>query len=229
MSRLVVLGIDTATWTAAAGVVRDGEVLAEAVYREERSHTRSLTALVERVLADAGVAIEDVDGLAVSIGPGSFTGLRVGLALAKGIAFAGGVPIAAVPTLEALAWAAEAAPGETVCAALDARKQEVYAALFTMTAEGPRRETPDEALRPAALATRLPPGCVLVGDAGDVYGAVLGAHAILRPFATHHPRGGVVARLGWQRLRTGAAEAIGPLEPVYVRPPDAELPRTGSR
>jgi len=68
-----------------------------------------------------------------------------------------------------------------------------------------------------------------VGDAGDVYGAVLGAHAILRPFATHHPRGGVVARLGWQRLRTGAAEAIGPLEPVYVRPPDAELPRTGSR
>lgn len=229
MSRLVVLGIDTATWTAAAGVVRDGEVLAEGVYREERSHTRSLTQLVERVLADAGLAITDVEGLAVSIGPGSFTGLRVGLALAKGIAFAGGVPIAAVPTLEALAWAAGAAPGETVCAALDARKQEVYAALFTMTAEGPRRETPDEALRPAALAARLPQGCILVGDAGDVYGVVLGAHTILRPFATYHPRGGVVARLGWQRLRAGAAETIGPLEPVYVRPPDAELPRTGSR
>ncbi len=229
MSRLVVLGIDTATWTAAAGVVRDGEVLADAVHREERSHTRSLTQLVERVLADAGLAITDVEGLAVSIGPGSFTGLRVGLALAKGIAFAGGVPIAAVPTLEALAWAAGAAAGETVCAALDARKQEVYAALFTMTADGPRRETPDEALRPAALAARLRPGCILVGDAGDVYGSVLGERAILRPFATHHPRGAVVARLGWQRLLAGAAEPIGPLEPVYVRPPDAELPRPGSR
>jgi len=229
LSGLVVLGIDTATWTAAAGVVRDGEVLAEGVYREERSHTRSLTQLVERVLADAGLAITDVEGLAVSIGPGSFTGLRVGLALAKGIAFAGGVPIAPVSTLEALAWAAGAAPGETVCAALDARKQEVYAAFFAMTADGPRRETPDEALRPAALAARLRPGCIVVGDAADVYGAVLGERSVLRPFATHHPRGGVVARLGWQRLLAGGAEPIGPLEPVYVRPPDAELPRTGSR
>jgi tRNA threonylcarbamoyladenosine biosynthesis protein TsaB len=210
-------------------VVRDGELLAEAVYREERSHTRSLTQLVERVLADAGVGIGDVEGLAVSIGPGSFTGLRVGLALAKGIAFAGGLPIAPVPTLEALAWVADAAPGETVCAALDARKREVYAAIFTMTPKGPRRETPDEALAPAALAARLRPGCILVGDAGDVYGAILGPRAALRPFATHHPRGGVVARLGWQRLGDGAAEPVGPLEPVYVRPPDAELPRTGSR
>jgi len=210
-------------------VVRDGELLGEAVYRDERSHTRSLTQLVERVLADAGLGITDVEALAVSIGPGSFTGLRVGLALAKGIAFAGGLPIAAVSTLEALAWTAEAAPGETVCAALDARKQEVYAALFTMTAGGPRRDSPDEALAPATLAARLRPGCILVGDAGDVYGSVLGARVVLRPFATHHPRGGVVARLGWQRLRAGAAEPIGPLEPVYVRLPDAELPRTGSR
>jgi tRNA threonylcarbamoyladenosine biosynthesis protein TsaB len=226
---LIVLGIDTATWTAAAGVVRDGEVLGEGAYREERSHTRSLTQLVDRVLGDAGLAIADVDALAVSIGPGSFTGLRVGLALAKGIAFAGGLPIAAVATLEALAWVADAAPGDAVCAALDARKQEVYAALFTMTPDGPRRETPDEALAPAALAARLRPGSILVGDAGDAYGALLGARAVLRPFATHHPRGSVVARLGWQRLRAGAAEPIGPLEPVYVRPPDAELPRTGSR
>lgn len=226
---MIVLGIDTATWTATAGVVRDGEVLGEGVYREERSHTRSLTQLVDRVLGDAGLAIGDVDALAVSIGPGSFTGLRVGLALAKGIAFAGGLPIAAIPTLEALAWVADAAPGDAVCAALDARKQEVYAALFTMTPDGPRRETPDEALAPAALAERLRPGSILVGDAGDVYGAVLGARAVLRPFTTHHPRGSVVARLGWQRLRAGAAEPIGPLEPVYVRPPDAELPRTGSR
>jgi tRNA threonylcarbamoyladenosine biosynthesis protein TsaB len=210
-------------------VVRDGEVLGEAVYREERSHTRSLTQLVERVLADAGLTITAVDALAVSIGPGSFTGLRVGLSLAKGIAFAGGLPIAAVPTLEALAWSAEAEPGETICAALDARKREVYAALFTMTASGPRRDTPDEALAPAALAARLRPGCILVGDAGDAYGAVLGERAVLRPFATHHPRGGVVARLGWRRLCDGAVEPIGPLEPVYVRPPDAELPRTGSR
>jgi len=80
---------------------------------EARSHTASLPALVDRVLADAGVTIGDVEGLAVSIGPGSFTGLRIGLALAKGIAFAGGLPLVGVPTLEALAHVADAAPGET--------------------------------------------------------------------------------------------------------------------
>jgi tRNA threonylcarbamoyladenosine biosynthesis protein TsaB len=207
-------------------VVRDGAVLAEGVHRESRSHTGSLPLLVERVLGDAGVALEDVEGIAVSIGPGSFTGLRIGLALAKGFAFAGALPLVGVPTLEALAWVAAAAPETTVCAALDARKREVYAALFTATADGPRRLTPDLALTPAALAARLPRPCTLVGDAGEVYGDVLGAHAHLLPFATHHPRGGVIARLGAARLAAGEGANPGALEPVYVRPPDAELPRS---
>jgi tRNA threonylcarbamoyladenosine biosynthesis protein TsaB len=207
-------------------VARDGAVLVEGVHRESRSHTASLPLLVERVLGEAGLALEDVEGIAVSIGPGSFTGLRVGLALAKGLAFAGGLPLVGVPTLEALAWVADAEPGTSLCAALDARKREVYAALFTATAEGPRRLTPDLALAPAALAARLPRPCTLVGDAGEVYGDVLGAHAHLLPFATHHPRGGVIARLGAARLAAGEAANAGTLEPVYVRPPDAELPRS---
>ena len=207
-------------------MARDGAVLGEGVHRESRSHTASLPLLVERVLGEAGLALEDVEGIAVSIGPGSFTGLRVGLALAKGLAFAGGLPLVGVPTLEALAWVADAEPGTSLCAALDARKREVYAALFTATAEGPRRLTPDLALAPAALAARLPRPCTLVGDAGEVYGDVLGAHANLLPFATHHPRGGVIARLGAARLAAGEAANAGTLEPVYVRPPDAELPRS---
>ena len=207
------------------GVVRDGAVLAEGVQRESRSHAASLPRLIERVLADAGVSIEDLEAVAVSIGPGSFTGLRIGLGLAKGIAFAGRLPLAAVPTLEALAWVAEAPPGARICAALDARKREVYAALFAAEPAGPRRLTADEALSPQALAARLTPGTVVVGDAAEVYGEWLGAGATLRPFATHHPRGGVVARLGAERLAAGDAAALGPLEPVYVRAPDAELPR----
>src|SRR5207244_11208452 len=138
----------------------------EGVHRESRSHTASLPLLVERVLSDAGLVLEDVEGIAVSIGPGSFTGLRIGLALAKGLAFAGGLPLVGVPTLEALAWVVDAAPGTSVCAALDARKREVYAALFALEAGGPRRLTPDLALAPEALAARLPRPCTVVGDAG---------------------------------------------------------------
>jgi tRNA threonylcarbamoyladenosine biosynthesis protein TsaB len=230
LTGLVVLGIDSATRTAAAGVVRDGAVLAEGVQQESRTHVASLPLLVERVLAEATLRIDDVDAVAVSIGPGSFTGLRIGLGLAKGLAFAGGLDLVAVSTLEALAWVAEAAPGQTVWAALDARKREVYAACFEASAGGPpQRRSPDLALSPDALAARLDAGCVLVGDAAEAYEGVLGARAHVRPFATHHPRGGVIARLGWIRLGAGEAADLGLLEPVYVRAPDAELPRSGSR
>ena len=206
-------------------MARDGVVVAEGVHRETRSHTSSLPGLVERVLCDAGLRVDDVEGLAVSIGPGSFTGLRISLALAKGLAFAGGLPLVGVPTLEALAHVAGAVPGETICAALDARKREVYAALFVADDEAPRRRTPDLALSPEALAAQLTPPCVLVGDAGEVYPDVLAPRATVRPFATHHPRGGVVARLGSARLTAGERANVGTLEPTYVRPPDAELPR----
>jgi tRNA threonylcarbamoyladenosine biosynthesis protein TsaB len=214
-------------------VASDGTVLAEAMHRESRAHAASLPGLVERVLADAGHQLDDVEAVAVSIGPGSFTGLRVGVAFAKGLAFAGGVPVVAVPTLEALARVADATIGETVCAALDARKREVYAAFFRVEAAGVRRLGPDRALAPEALAERLDTGCVLVGDAGEVYGKILAPRAVVRPFATYHPRAGVVARLGWERLLAGEAArpgaGLGELEPVYVRPPDAALPQPRSR
>jgi tRNA threonylcarbamoyladenosine biosynthesis protein TsaB len=230
---VLILGIDTATWTATAGLASDGTVLAEATHRESRAHAASLPGLVERVLADAGRRLDDVEAVAVSIGPGSFTGLRVGLAFAKGLAFAGGLPVVPVPTLEALAWVAEAARGETVCAALDARKREVYAAFFLAEPHTVRRLGPDMALAPEMLAARLEGRCVVVGDAGEVYGTLLVPHAVLRPFATHHPRGGVIARLGWERLLAGQAArpgaGLGELEPVYVRPPDAALPPPRSR
>ncbi len=210
--------------------MRDGRVLAEGVRAESRAHVATLPALTMDVLAQAGLRARDVEAVAVSIGPGSFTGLRIGLAFAKGIAFAGGVPLVAVPTLEALAAAAEASPGATVCAALDARKRECWTALFRIADDGAlERLTDDLTLAPEALAERLPEGCILVGDAGTAYADVLGPRARIRPFATHHPRGGLVARLGAIRLAAGEQADTGTLEPVYGRPPDAEPSRKASR
>ena len=205
-------------------MVRDDQVLAEDAATTSRSHVGSLPRLVEDVLARAGLAIRDVEGMVVSIGPGSFTGLRIGLGLAKGFAYAGGLPLAAVPTLEALAEVAGALPGQTVCAALDARKREVYAAVFQVDPSGRlRRLGADHAVAPEILADRLPAGTILVGDAGEVYPEAFESRTIRRPFATHHPRGGIVARLGARRLAAGEAVDLGTVEPVYVRPPEAEL------
>lgn len=230
MSRLSVLGIDTATWTATVGVVCDGRVLAEAVRAGSRAHVVTIPALTAEVLAQAGLTMRDVRGIGVSIGPGSFTGLRIGLGFAKGIAFAAGVPLVGVSTLEALAVAAGAPAGTTVCAALDARKRECWAALFRVEAGGTLvRLTDDLAIAATALAERLPDGCFVIGDAAEAYADVLGARARLLPFAAHHPRGGVVARLAAQRLAEGFPGDPATLEPVYGRPADAETARSASR
>jgi tRNA threonylcarbamoyladenosine biosynthesis protein TsaB len=206
-------------------VARDDAIVAELVEPSTQSHGGVLPRLIQAALEQARVGWDAVDGLAVSIGPGSFTGLRIGLGLAKGIAFAGGTPIAAVPTLEALAWAAEPEPGDVVWAVLDARMREVYAASFERTPTGLVRRTPDEALRPDVLAPRIEPTALVVGDAAAVYPAVAASGARILPFATHHPRGGIVARLGGAILRTGGAADVGLLEPVYVRASQAELAR----
>jgi tRNA threonylcarbamoyladenosine biosynthesis protein TsaB len=222
---MLVLGIDTATWTATVGLVRDETVLAETSEVARASHGASLPRLVESTVAAAGVRLHDVEGIAVSIGPGSFTGLRIGLSLAKGMAFAGGLPLAAVPTLEALAAVVVAPPGATVWAALDARMREVYAAPFRAAADGPERLGADEALAPDVLAARLGPEAILVGDAADAYPVLRERGARVLPFATHHPRGGVVARLGARLLAAGRGADPGPLEPAYVRASQAETAR----
>jgi tRNA threonylcarbamoyladenosine biosynthesis protein TsaB len=201
-------------------------VLAEGTLRAQGSHAASLPGLVDRVLAEAGLDAEAVEAIAVSIGPGSFTGLRIGLGFAKGLCFAGSLPLVTVSTLEALAHAVEASPGTPVCAALDARKHEVYAALFAVEPEGRRRRLgPDQALAPEALAAGLPSGCVLVGDAASAYPAVFEGRARVLGFDRCPPRGGVVARLGWARLLRGERAELGLVEPAYVRPPEAELAR----
>jgi tRNA threonylcarbamoyladenosine biosynthesis protein TsaB len=207
-------------------VARDGTVLAERALRAQGSHAASLPGLVDRVLAESGLGVEDVEAVAISIGPGSFTGLRIGLGFAKGLCFAGDLPLVTVPTLEALAHAVEAPADATVCAALDARKREVYAALFAAEPAGGRRRLgPDEALAPDALAARLPPGCLLVGDAAAAYPAIFVARARVLSFDRHPPRGGVVALLGWRRLVAGERADLGAVEPAYVRPAEAELAR----
>ncbi|OFV88917.1 MAG: tRNA (adenosine(37)-N6)-threonylcarbamoyltransferase complex dimerization subunit type 1 TsaB [Acidobacteria bacterium RBG_16_68_9] len=224
-----VLGIDTATWTASVGVVADDALLAERSLPASTSHAVSLLSLVGETLEAAGTTLRDLDLLAVSIGPGSFTGLRIGLSVTKGLALATGIPIVGVPTLEALAYALGPREG-LVCPLLDARKQEVYAATFRW--RGRRLECVRAAtvLPPGVLAEQLIPPCTVAGDGVDAYGAVFhdrwGDQVELLPSSVAVPRGSVVAALGAERFARVGSDHTAGLEPAYVRPSEAERNRS---
>lgn len=222
-----VLGFDTATWKASVGILVDGQVVAEASRAADGSHAVSLLPLIAEVLSAANCQTSDLDAIAVSGGPGSFTGLRIGFSVAKGLAWATGTGVIAVPTLEALARTVADHEG-TVCALLDARKGELYCACFTSAGGTWKQLMPDSLVTPQELLDRLPTPCVIVGDAVVAYEAFLreklGARVTVLPFETHGPRGGVVASLAWQRLQAGEQPVdLSAMEPVYIRRSEAEL------
>jgi tRNA threonylcarbamoyl adenosine modification protein YeaZ len=190
---VLILAFDTATDRATSALVTDGEVLGERV-----SRASTLLEDVDALLRQAGARATDVDALAVGTGPGSFTGTRIGLAVAQGLALALGVPVAGVSTLDALA---AGAPGATPV--IDARRREIFVA-------GPR------VLAPADL--ELDPGTLCVGDGAVRYRELLeqgGAEIPSDDDERHLPRG---------RFHAALAHDFGPaerVEPIYVRSPDA--------
>jgi len=149
-----ILGLDTATWKASVGLRIDGVVVTERSRTADGSHAVSLLSLIEEVLRDGQCSVRDLEAVGVSSGPGSFTGLRIGCSVAKGLAYATGARLIAVPTLEALARTVAHLNGR-VWSALDARKGELYAACFQSGNGGFQRLTDDLLLTPEALLALL--------------------------------------------------------------------------
>ncbi len=222
-----ILAIDTATWRCSVALVEDGRVLAERGERTTSNHAGTLPRLVDETLRAAGTTLLADDALAVTIGPGSFTGLRIALGFAKGLAYAGGHRLVGVPTLDALALVAPPQEGR-LCAVLDARKREVYAGVYDGTGGALSRLGEPVAIAAETLASRLGGPCAFIGDAVEAYGEVfrriLGAGAVLLPSSSHPPSAITVARLAAGRLRRSeAGDDLEGLEPQYLRPPEAEL------
>ena len=173
-----------------------------------------------------------MEALVVSIGPGSFTSLRIGLATAKGLCFRSPRRVAAVSTLEALAWAARAAEG-TLVPLLDARRGEVYAAAYQdLDGEKPRVLVPEGVYTAEELAGRLPPDCLLLGEgvavAGEALRERLGPEVRIAP-PDLGPSARHVGALGARALAAGLDADVDGLVPRYLRRPQAEVQRTGLR
>jgi len=223
-----VLGLDTGSPTASIALVVAGR-LAGQTARSVTSHGAALPQAVAQLLDHAELRASDLSGIAVGIGPGSFTGLRIGLSYAKGLAFASGAKIIGVASLDALAAAAldapAARPGLQVCALLDARKGEVYAALYEIVADGLEKISQDVVMPLVRVTSPLRQNAILAGDytANDAaaFAEKQGLEVTVLGPAALESRGRYVAALGAASIATGRSDSIDSLEPLYVRSPDA--------
>jgi tRNA threonylcarbamoyladenosine biosynthesis protein TsaB len=209
-------------------VVDAEQVLAERSLTVTGSHATSVLSLIDEVLAATAFSLSDLELLAVSIGPGSFTGLRIGLGVAKGFHLSTGIPLVGVPTLEVLALALGPRRG-FVCPVLDARKGEVYAAAFRWEAAGLREVHAARALAPQAFARDLELPCTLLGDGVDAYAQVwkrhFGERAELFGSASLPASGAATAHLGERLFLCRGPDDPGGLEPTYLRRAEAEVKR----
>ena len=241
---MIILGIDTATATASAALVENGRLVAEETGADlpasqngaqvpRSNHAEILLPLIDRLLERSGVRLTDVSAFAVAIGPGSFTGLRIGLSTVKGLAYGSETPVVGVSTLAAVAARVNDSEG-FICPFLDARKREVYAALFCRKGEALERVSDDVVAAPEdvveSVRRRLNgEPCLFIGDGTKSYADMikegLGACGVLASGDGYRSTASAVARLAEEKIHREEIDPVGPLAPLYLRLSEAEMKR----
>ena len=222
-----VLGIDTSTSCGSVGLIDDGEVLSDYLLNIPVTHSERLLGAIEYVLREARCPIENLEGWAISLGPGSFTGLRIGVSTVKGLAFATGKPVVGVSTLDVLA--SQIAPtSHLICPILDARKKEVYTAFYRYEEDGfLRRQSNYQAIGPEDLVKKITGQTIFLGDGVRTYRDFLlnslPSLAIFPLSPLHVSHGSMVAKLGSELLQKGEYLDLSTFVPIYVRPSEAEM------
>jgi len=222
-----ILGIDTSTRCGSVGLIDGDEVLCEYLLNVPVTHSERLLSSIEYVLKGSGCSVKDLDGWAISLGPGSFTGLRIGVSTIKGLAFATQKPVAGVPTLDALASQISSTP-YLICPILDARKGEVYASFYCYEeGEVLKRISDYQAFSPEILAKKIEKKTIFIGSGAMTYGDnlrnALLSLAIFPPSPFHLLRGATVALMGLDLLRRKEYLNLSTFTPIYVRLSEAEI------
>ena len=228
---MLILALDTSTPAASAALVDDAGVRSESNLRPGETHSRTLLPEIDRLLKMEGLTAADMDLVAAGVGPGSFTGLRIGLAAAKGLAWAAGKPLVGVSSLDALA-AGLPAEGEQACSVIDARKNQVYCRFVhpdgpglvpTDRTRGLRSGRPGPGYRPAHGFYRGRAGSFGAGELADR----LGANFVRGPVTADRPRAAAAAGVARRLWAAGAQSDPARVVPLYIRPPDLCLPKPG--
>lgn len=221
-----ILAFDTATKSCSVALTDHADLLAEISIVNTETHSRHLPSLIRDVCQLARIGLRDIDGYAVTRGPGSFTGLRIGISTAIGLAQASGKPIAGVSTLHALATQA-ADDSRLVCPMIDARRGEVYCAVFRQREHHFHIQQTERVLKPQEALAAIKEPCIFVGNGATLY------HSAIKNMMRHNAhfaadinntiRAATVAWLANKRLVSGEMDDIMSFAPTYLRQSDAQI------
>ncbi len=224
------LAVDTTSSRGGLALLNSKKVEALCQLELGKKHAERLIELIDYLLKLTGCTLNDLDGFAISIGPGSFTGLRIGVSTIKGFAFAIGKPVVAVPTLDAMA-ASCAYQSKLICPMINARRKEVYTALYRCSGALPERisemvaEKPDKWLAKIAENQK---DILFSGDGANLYADLiyekLSNQAQILPLHLRDGFVSAVGSIGLRKLEQGQTEDLSSFEPLYLRAADAALP-----
>ena len=226
-----ILALESSAAAASVAVCEDEALIAQTFQRTGLTHSATLLPMLEALLKNAGLSLKDMDVLAVAAGPGSFTGLRIGVSALKGLAWAADKPCAACSTLESMVWQMAHLEGAELCPVMDARRNQVYNARFTARDGTPERLTEDRAIGLDALAEEVKNSGnlqILVGDGAALcYNAFreAGIPARLAPPHLRFQTAWGVARCALELARRGELVTAAALRPDYHRLSQAERER----
>ena len=215
-----ILGIDTSGYANAVGVVDDKRILADSVFAARTDSLEKIISNVDFVLRDAGLGLEDIGGIGVGLGPGSWTGIRVGVTVAKILAYSIDKPVVGVPTLEAIAYSTRNKPAQICSIIYAGTKDTVYAAFYHVSDYTVRRMGDYYVGNPEGLAGRIKEATILVGSEAKYY------HKLIRRLVGSDvkidwveavPEGAVVALLAAARLKRDESDDVLSLEPLYLK------------
>ena len=222
-----ILSVETSTMLGGVAIIDDAAgLIAETRLNVKTTHSERLMTAVNNTLLQSELGLDAIDAFAVAIGPGSFTGLRIGLSTVKGLSYATGKPVVTVPTLEAFAWTFQHS-AHPVCLMLDARKSEVYAAVYKWEDSSFRTVMECVSIKPEALLEKLQGHILFAGEGALLYREkIIGAmkeRAFFTGMDKMVPSPANVAMLGLAKAIRGEYAVISDTVPVYIRKSEAEV------
>ena len=223
------LAVDTSTTSCSVALFNGDRLLAEAVYSTGKTHSRHLLSIIHRILTGCGCDPMDIGGIAVTRGPGTFTGLRIGISTVKGLAEATQAPVVGVSSLAALAFPLSLLNGPVV-AMIDARRGEVYHAQYCGGIGTPEPVTPVAVCAPETAAATLPADAILVSSGAVLYREVFESrcpHIRFADATQHVIRAASVGMLAMARFSQQDVDSIDALIPEYIRQSDAQIQMPG--